>query len=195
MIPKSSPSLYHLNLIRDLREKERKVERQKRLSVILGLGCFGFFLLSLIYSGLTIWQMERVLTNEGKKLAYLKQEYNKYTAARLIVDKSDVELLDGLQSKGIFWTRKLAALAKHLPESYAITSFKFSRGQIDVTGNGSAGPKQDQLLILDDYLGKLRSDTAFSDVFPLVFLNSADRRDNGRVAFMFTCVTRGGNTQ
>ena len=46
MIAKSGLNLYRLNLIRDLREREIKSDRRNRLSVILGLGCFGFFILS-----------------------------------------------------------------------------------------------------------------------------------------------------
>jgi hypothetical protein len=191
LIAKAGPALYRLNLIRDLREREFRVERRKRLAVILGLGCFGFFLLSLIYSALTMWQMERVLSSEKDKLNRLQQEYRKYTATRLIVDKSDIELLSGLQGKGIFWTRKLAAMAKHLPDNYWITSFKYSNGELRVMGYGLAGPRQDQLMILDDYTNQLRTDTSFADVFPIIYLNSAERREEGgRVGFDFSAVTK-----
>lgn len=191
MIAKSGPALYRLNLIRDLREREYRIERQKRLAVILGAGCFGFFLISLVYSGLTMWQMERVLTSEEDKVNRLQQEYKKYTATRLIVDKSDIELLDGLQGKGIFWTRKLAAMAKHLPDNYWITGFKYASGELRVSGFGNTTSKQDQLLILDLYIRELRADTSFSDVFPTVFLNIADRRDeSGRVSFEFSAMQK-----
>lgn len=191
MIAKSGPALYTVNLIRDLREQEKRVERKKRLSVILGLGCFGFFLLSLIYSGLTMWQMEHVLSNEKDKLGRLQQEYQKYTASRLIVDKTDIELLSGLQGKGIFWTRKLAAMAKHLPDNYWITGFNYRDGELRVTGYGLASARQDQLLVLDEYMSRLRQDTSFADVFSKVYLNFADRREEGgRVGFDFSAVTK-----
>ncbi|HKP98555.1 MAG TPA: PilN domain-containing protein [Fibrobacteria bacterium] len=190
MIAKSGMSLYRLNLIRDLREREIKSERQHRLAVILGAGCFGFFLLSLLYSGLTIMQMERVLTNEKDKVQRLQREYRKYTSAKLIVDKSDIELLNDLQARGVFWTKKLASMAKHLPDNYWITSFSFNNNVMNVKGYGFANSQQDQLLVLDQYLNRLRKDTTFSDTFSKIQLNSAERKDeSGRVSFDFSAFT------
>lgn len=190
MNAKSGFSLYRLNLIRELREKEVKAERQHRLSIILVLGCFGFFLLSFLYSALTIAQMESVLSNEKQKVHSLQQEYQKYAAAKLIVDKSDVELLSDLQGKGVLWTKKMAAMAKHLPENYWITRFSFNNNVLMVSGYGYANAQQDQLLILDQYLNRLRKDTTFSDVFTKIQLNLAERREEGnRVAFDFSAFT------
>lgn len=191
MIARSGPALYRLNLIRDLREREHRKERQKRLSVILSLGCFGFFAISLIYSSLTIWQMENVLVAERDKLERLKVEYQKYTATKLIVDKSDVELLNTLQGKGIFWTRKLAAIANHLPDNYSITQFDYHSQILHVKGIGTPSPQQDQLLILDEYLNRLRADTSFSNTFKNVYLNIADRgNEAGKVSFDFSAMTK-----
>jgi hypothetical protein len=192
MIVKTGPALYRMNLIRELRDREHKVERQKRMAVILGLGCFGLLILSLLYSGLTMMQMEHVLKGETEKLAHLKQEYQKYKASNLIVDKTDIELLNNLQSKGIFWTRKLAAIAKYLPENYWITHIRFEREELRVEGFGQTNPKQDQLLVLDEYLNQLRADTTFSDVFKTVRLISANRETDattGRVAFQFSALS------
>jgi Tfp pilus assembly protein PilN len=192
MIAQTGPALYRLNLIRELREKEVKSERKRRMTLILGLGCFGFFVLSLLYSGLTIWQMEAVLNREEKKVQDLHQEYQKYKASKLIVDKADLELLSGLQGKGIFWTKKLVAIAKHLPENYSITSFSYGNDQLKVTGYGATSAQQDQLLVLDNYLNRLRADTSFSNTFKQLQLNSADRRiDAGQIAFEFTAFTSG----
>lgn len=191
MIANPGADLYRINLIRDLRDKEIKAERQTRLLRIFGFGCFGFFILSLLYSGLTIWQMEQVLKQEKDKLSRLEQEYQKYTAARLIVDKADLELLNDLQGRGVFWTKKLASMAKHLPENYWITSFSFLGEELKVTGYGFSSAQQDQLLILDQYLNRLRADTSFSDVFPKLQLNIAERRqDAAQIAFDFSAFTK-----
>lgn len=189
MIAQPGPALYRLNLIRDLRDRERRLEKRRRMAVILGLGCFGFFLLSVLYSGLTMWQMENVLAREQEKLRHVQQEYQKYTATRLIVDKSDVELLSGLQGKGVFWTRKLAAMAKHLPDNYWLTRINYQDGELRVTGYGHPGPGQDQLLVLEGYMNRLRTDTSFADAFPLIYLNVADRgRESGKVGFDFSAI-------
>jgi hypothetical protein len=196
MIAKTGPNLYRLNLIRDLRERELKSEQKRRLSVIFGLGCFGFFILSILYSGMTIWQMERVLDHEQSKVHELEQEYQKYKATKLIVDKSDLELLNNLQGKGIFWTRKLVAIAKHLPDNYSITSFSFNNNELKVMGFGFVNSQQDQLLVLDQYLNRLRADTTFSDTFTKLQLNQADRKsDGGRVGFDFSAYTAAWKAQ
>ncbi len=190
MISKSGLSFYRLNLIRELRERELLAERRHRLIVILGLGCFGFFIISILYSSLTILQMESVLAGEKEKVARLQTEYRKYTAAKLIVDKSDIELLNSLQNKGVFWTGKLASLAKHLPDNYWITGFSFMNNALNVRGFGYANSRQDQLVILDQYLNLLRSDTSFSDTFIKTQLNLTEsKEEGGRVAFDFSAYT------
>lgn len=187
----SAQSLYKINLIRELRERQKKKEERTRLALILGFGCFGFFLLSIIYSSLTIWQMERVLTHESTQVARLKQEYQKYKASKLIIDKTDIELLNDLKSKGFFWTKKLAALANHLPDNYSITSFAFEKEMLRVSGYGYVNPKQDQLLVLDDYLNKLRADTNFSDTFSKLQLKSAERKEEGgKFGFNFIATSK-----
>ena len=185
-------SLYRINLVRDLREQEKAAERQRNRAVTLGTACFGFLVASLIYCGWAIWRMEDVIAQEKEKLAHLQQEYHKYTATNMIIDKADVEQLNALQQRGIFWTRKLGAMAKHLPDNYWITHFQYQNGQLQVDGFGYVSPKQDQLLILDDYLRNLRQDSTFSDVFKSIHLNSAERRDDkgaGKVAFQYTATS------
>lgn len=190
MTIKQGTSLYRINLIRELRERELKSERRRRLTLILGIGCFGFFIMSILYSGLTMWQMERVLDVESDKLNRLHVEYQKYTAAKLIVDKSDLELLNELQGKGMFWTKKLVAMAKHLPDNYTITGFSYLNNELKVSGHGQSTHQQDQLLILDGYLNDLRADTTFSSLFKKLQLNAADRKgEGGRVAFEFSAYT------
>lgn len=192
MIQRLGPSHYRLNLIRDLRERERRQENRRQLLLFLGFACFGCFILSLLYSGMIMWRMERVIAIEQAKLTRLKLEYNKYTVTKLIVDRSDIELLNNLKGKGIFWTGKLAALAKHLPDNYWITKFKYANNQLYVAGFGYVPPQQDQLMVLDGYLNRLRSDTTFNDVFKTLRLNSVNRGDEGsqaRVSFEFSAYT------
>jgi Tfp pilus assembly protein PilN len=197
MIATKAGGMYRINLIRDLREKEFRKERKRRMALIVGLGCFGFFLISVLYSALTIWQMEAVLKSERQKVEHLKQEYRKYAAARLIVDKTDLELLNSLQGKGIFWTKKLAAVAKYLPENYWITQFSYGADRLKVAGYGYVGPQQNQLLVLNAYLDNLRADTTFSDIFKTIQLVSADRGGDagqGRCSFEFTADTESRKT-
>ena len=159
----------------------------------MGLACFGVFLASVIYSVLTIWKMEKVIASEKVKLTLVQQEYQKYKAAKLIIGKVDIELLNELQGKGIFWTKKLATLAKYLPDNYSITHFTYANNEMRVVGLGQINPQQDQLLILDEYLNRLRSDTLYADLFKKIHLNSAQRGDGGeggKISFEFSAFTK-----
>lgn len=186
---------YRINLIRNLREKERKAEKRRRLQAFAGIACFAVLACAVLYSAFTIWKMERVLGLEEDKLALVRNEFKKYSASRTTVDKADVELLNRLQGRGIFWTRKLAALASHLPDNFTITGFSYRDGELRVSGSGLASSRQDQLLILDAYLNRLRKDTAFSDVFRKIYLNTASRagdQETGRFGFEFSALTNEG---
>jgi hypothetical protein len=185
-------SLYKINLVRDLREQEKAAERRRSRAIALGVGCFGFLALSLLYCIFSIWEMEHVISSEKEKLTLLQQEYRKYTATNMTVDKADVELLNSLQGRGIFWTKKLAAMAKHLPENYSITRFEYASGILNVGGFGYISQKQDQLLILDEYLKNLHQDSTFSDVFKFISLISAVRKDEqgaDKITFEYSAST------
>lgn len=191
-MPKS-PKFYRLNLVRNLREQEARRERQRQINYLLGAACFIILVLSIAYSGYTMWKMENILAQERKKVTDLTNEYRKYQSSRLIVEKSDVELLSSLQGRGIFWTKKLAALATHLPENYWITRFAYNNGELKVSGHGYASTRQDQLLVLDEYLNRLRQDTAFSDVFKHIYLSRSESTVEGgepRIAFDFNATQK-----
>lgn len=185
---------YQINMVRSLRMQEQMIERRRKLQALGGMACFAVLALAFAYSGLTIWKMETVLSGEQRKLEGIQTEYRKYTATRTIVDKADVELLHNLQERGIFWTKKLAALANHLPENYSISGFAYKDGELRVSGHGFSSSKQDQLLTLDAYLNRLRRDTTFSSVFTELYLNTAQRdgSEGGKVAFEFSAINPKG---
>lgn len=184
---------YRINLVRSIHEKARKEERRRRARATAGATCFVLLALAAAYACLTILKMEKVLAEEKRKLEHVQQEYRKYTGSRTIVDKGDVELLNALQGRGILWTKKLAALANHLPESYAITGFEYKGGELRVKGHGYASQRQDQLLTLDAYLRRLREDTTFSNVFKELHLDRTERLGDGsRIGFEFVAINPAG---
>lgn len=186
---------YTINFVRKIREQEKKAETKRFQILIMCLVCFGFLCLVLLYSTLEVLKMERVLQEERDKVATIEAEYHKYQKTKMIVNKGDIELLDKLHNGRIFWTKKLAAMAFHLPEYYWITKFGYTNASYKVEGFGYITPEQKQLITLDDYLNELRKDTTFSDVFLVTFLNSTVRSDaqgRQRVSFDFSSETRGG---
>jgi Tfp pilus assembly protein PilN len=180
---------YTINLVRQIRLEEQKLLRQKNRIFILAASCSGVLILACLLLLSQILAMQTKLNSEKQVLARIEQEYGKYRATRMVIDKADIERLDSLQSSRIFWTKKLAALAFYLPENYWITSFKFDAKTLNVQGNGYISMDQEQLITLDDYLNKLRADTTFNDVFKSTYFNSVNRSDEegrSRVVFEYS---------
>jgi Tfp pilus assembly protein PilN len=185
--------LYTANMVRQLKEKEKKKQFGRLLKIAVGTFCFGALAVAMIFTSLKILNMEKILGIEREKLKALESQYRKYQATRHIVDKGNIELLDSLQRTRIFWTRKLAAQAMHLPDNYWITKFGYSQGELDVKGFGYISPEQEQLLRLNEYLDNLRADTSFNDKFTKTYFNNTLRDDEGwreRVEFEYSAIAR-----
>lgn len=184
---------YKINLIHQLRLKEKKELEQKSTLRIMTIVAFAILLLSLGYSFATVLRMKLAIEREKHELARIESEYKKYRKTKMIVNKEDIELLDRLQNGRVFWTKKLAAMAYHLPNKppnpYWITDFSYKEPRLKVDGFGFISSRQEQLMTIDDYLNSLRADTSFSDVFTACYLNSTVRDDEGyqeRVTFEYS---------
>lgn len=184
---------YTINLIRQIRLREKRERARKSLIVMIMLVSIALLLMSAGYAVSNVMKMNLVIENEKRELARIEAEYRKYKETRMIVDKADIELLDRLQNSKIFWTKKLAAMAFHLPNKqpsiYWITEFGYRSDVFNVKGYGFITPKQEQLITIDDYLNCLRNDSTFNDVFVNCYLNKTERADEGhreRVTFDYS---------
>lgn len=189
---------YEINVIQQLRLNEKRNQNLSSTMDIIVICSFALLLVSIIYAGSLIMHMRLAIDKEKAELARIEAEYSKYRETRMIVDKGDIELLDKLQTNRIFWTKKLAAMAFHLPNQppnpYWITSFGYNHNTYNVKGYGLISPKQEQLITIDDYLNSLRLDSAFNDVFKYCYLNSTSRADEAakeRVSFDYSAVKPG----
>ena len=180
---------YQINLIRQIRLEEQKAVSSKNRVFALAASCSAFLLVSLIVLTFQVLAMETKLSVEKQELNRIESEYGKYRTTRMVVDKADLERLDSLQSNRIFWTKKLAAMAYHLPDNYWITKFGYDAASLKVSGYGYISLQQEQLITLDDYLNKLRIDSTYDDVFKTTYFNAVTRSDEGtrsRVSFDFS---------
>lgn len=180
---------YSINLVRQIRLEEQKLVKQKNMIFTLAASCTGILILACLLLFSQILAMQSKIVVERQVLGRIEQEYGKYRATRMVIDKADIERLDSLQSARIFWTKKLAALAYYLPENYWITSFKFDARTLNVQGNGYISADQEQLITLDDYLNKLRADSTYNDVFKTTYFNVVNRSDEegrSRVVFEYS---------
>jgi hypothetical protein len=186
---------YAINLVRTLRLEEKKIEIKRARLVAICTSCFGVLGLSLFYALLQVLSMVNTLNEEKSKVARIEQEYKQYTATNNFVDRSDIELLDKLQNKKIFWTKKIAAMAQHLPENYWVTQFVNEKNSFVVSGYGYISSNQEQLITIDDYLNLLRNDRLFNDVFKNLFLKSMSRTDEEtreRISFEYLALSPDG---
>ncbi|MBN1982868.1 MAG: hypothetical protein JW795_15145 [Chitinivibrionales bacterium] len=185
---------YSINHIRTLRlTQKRSASIRMRVAVIIA-GSLLLLAGAVGYSVVEVIAMNVVIDQEQQRYNLIETEYSKYQQTQMIINKEDIELLDGLQNNRIFWTKKLEAMASPLPENYWITRFDYTNGAFTVEGYGYISNKQEQLITLDDYLSILRKDTNFCDVFSVTRLNSTTRADeNGkmRVSFDFTSNSNG----
>jgi len=189
---------YQINVIQQLRQKQKRAQNiQSSINIMVAIS-IALLIVSMIYTASRIMLMNLTLDAEKNELARIESEYSKYKSTRMIVEKADIELLDKLLTSRIYWTKKLASMALHLPNQppnpYWITSFGFNRTRFNVKGYGLISPEQEQLITIDDYLNSLRNDSTFNDVFKTCYLNSTVRADEGskeRVSFDFSAEKTG----
>ncbi|MBD3316976.1 MAG: hypothetical protein GF344_14400 [Chitinivibrionales bacterium] len=171
---------YRINLVRLIRQEEwRSSMRRKRL-VSLTAGSLALLVSALMYAGWQIVEMEAVLKQEQAKLSRIEAEYRQYTDTEALIGDSDIRLLDNLKNNATFWTRKLAAIARHLPDGYATTALSYDGGSLFLEGIGKVSSRQRHLIELNDYMKALGNDTTFNDVFKKLYLNSARREGEGK---------------
>jgi len=197
---------YKLNLVKSVRAAEKRARGERSQMTLIALVCFCALGLAIFSTYIKIEGMEKVVANEKRKLKMIEAEYRNYQEMHVSIDKADIELLNQLQMNRVYWTKKLEAIAKHLPDeqpiSYWITKFgyKSNNRTFNVHGYGYITQQQEQLLALDNYLNDLRADVSYSDIFASTFLNSAvrsDEEDNerkvkrDRISFEFSSVRKG----
>jgi Tfp pilus assembly protein PilN len=194
---------YRLNLVKTVRDAEKRAQRQVANMALIAFFCFAALGLAVFFSYIRVASMRLVIEKEKQKLAAIEAEYHSYQETNVSIDKADIELLNSLQGNRVYWTRKLEAMAKHLPNddpvSYWITGFGYKGNTYGVRGYGYITQRQEQLLALDDYLNNLRDDAAYSDIFGATYLNSAVRSDEDvdgkglreRVSFEYSSTRKG----
>jgi hypothetical protein len=178
---------YQLNLVRELREQEKRDALKRArlvMATVISLCLLG---LSIAYAAWQIFSMEMVIKRERQKVARIENEYRQYTATEALVSNADITLLDELKNGSIFWTRKLSAMARHLPPGYATTRFAYDGAEFSIDGTGRIDSDQQHLVKLHGYMDRLERDSAFSDIFSKLYLNSAKRESNdSRGDFVFS---------
>lgn len=180
---------YSINLVRQQREEEQSREKWRLRLSLVTIVAGGMLMAAVIVTVFQVFGMRFVILSEQENLARIKAEYGKYKTTKMLVNKGDIELLDSLQNNRIFWTRKLVAMAKHLPEDYWITEFHFQPPVFRASGFGYISPQQEELITIDDYLNQLRVDSTYCDVLHKTFFNSTERTDEknrSRVSFEFS---------
>jgi Tfp pilus assembly protein PilN len=166
---------YTTSMMRAIRNEEKRRESLRIKLLSLSAGSGGIVCLALFYALLQVADMSAQVRQERESLDRVKAEYSRYQAQQASIDQEDIERLNTLQKSGIIWTKKLAAMASHLPENYWITRFGYDGFAFSVQGCGILQTKQDQLITINDYLNALRRDSLFSDAFPAIYLNTTRR--------------------
>jgi len=174
---------YKMNLMKSIIEAEKRNSEHRLKMSLLFIVCFGALGGAALYVYSQLSLMEQTLYAEKLKLLKVQAEYRNYQEEVSVVNKADVELLGRLQTNRIYWTRKLEAIAKYLPDaepvSYWITKFGYNDNgrTFTVSGYGYITQKQEQLLELERYLDSLRAEPSYAHIFGSTYLKSAVRDD------------------
>jgi len=202
---------YRINLAKSMLEADKRNSKHRMNMALIFVICFGALGGAALYVYSQLSLMEQTLYDEKLKLLKVQAEYRNYQEETSVVDKADVELLGQLQTNRIYWTRKLEAIAKYLPDaepiSYWITKFGYSDDYktFTVSGYGYITQRQEQLLELERYLDSLRAEPSYAYVFGATYLKSAVRsdeylldgtrrereRERDRVSFEFASLRKG----
>jgi Tfp pilus assembly protein PilN len=205
---------YNINLMKAALEAERRDSKLRFKMALIFIVCFGALGGAAIYAYAQLSLMEQTLYAEKMKLRKVEAEYRNYQEEVSVVNKADVELLGRLQTNRIYWTRKLDAMARYLPDeepiSYWITKFGYNDNNktFTVNGYGYITQRQEQLLELERYLDSLRAESSYAYIFGTTYLKSAVRsdelfrtdgarrdRDRDRVSFEYASVRKGAETK
>jgi hypothetical protein len=200
---------YRTNLMKSALAAEKRNNESRLKMALLFIVCFGALGGAAIYVYAQISLMEHTLYAEKLKLLKVEAEYRNYQEEVSVVNKADVELLGRLQTNRIYWTRKLDAMARYLPEadpiSYWVTKFGYNDNSktFTVNGYGYITQRQEQLLELERYLDSLRAEPSYAYIFGATYLKSAvrsdeqplritdARRDRERVSFEYASIRKG----
>ncbi|MDR2592478.1 MAG: hypothetical protein LBC59_06705 [Chitinispirillales bacterium] len=200
---------YSTNLMKSALAAEKRDNESRLKMALLFIVCFGALGGAAIYVYAQISLMEHTLYAERLKLLKVEAEYRNYQEEVSVVNKADVELLGRLQTNRIYWTRKLDAMARYLPEaepiSYWITKFGYNDNSktFTVNGYGYITQRQEQLLELERYLDSLRANPSYAYIFGATYLKSAvrsdeqplrptdPRRERERVSFEYASLRKG----
>jgi hypothetical protein len=166
---------YKTSMIRAIRNEEKHAETLHLRLLVIAAGSFGVLGVAVFFLALQVFAMNSVIQMERNDLMRIQQEYKGYRATTEIIERQDIEQLNRLKKSSVLWTKKLAVIAHHLPENYWITDIQFGSGAMIVKGYGLLQHKQDQLIIINGYLDRLRADTLFNDLFRTISLESTER--------------------
>ena len=198
---------YRMNLMRSTLEAEAFDYKRRLKAALLFIICFGTLGGAAFYVYTQLSLMEQTIYAEKLKLLAVEAEYRNYQEEAAVVNKADVELLGQLQTNRVYWTRKLEAIARYLPDSnptsYWITKFGYNDNTktFAVNGYGYISQRQEQLLELERYLDSLRAEPSYAYIFGATYLRSAERSDEllkttdgakrDRVSFEYASLRKG----
>jgi len=198
---------YRMNLMKSTLQAEELDYKRRLKMALMFIICFGALGGAAFYVYAQLSMMEQTIYAEKLKLRAVQAEFQNYQEETSVVNKADVELLGQLQTNRIYWTRKLEAMARYLPDSaptsYWINKFGYNDNikTFTVSGYGYISQKQEQLLELERYLDSLRTEPSYAHIFGATYLKSAERSDEllrttdgakrDRVSFEYASLRKG----
>ena len=172
--------LIKINLNQTISKAQREhVKEEKQRWMIFSLICF-LFLGHLLWFAFINYRMDYVIQNRQntieeiiKKTEGLKKE------GKINLSKSDIKILNRLESKRMFWAPKLIALSEITPDNMAITGFEYDHKRLKISAISSVETDQKDFDVVENFMKKIDENIEFNKDFKDIKFESM-QKDNAK---------------
>jgi Tfp pilus assembly protein PilN len=161
----------NLNRLEDTAAAQRKARAGLALFIGLAFAAACLFAGALYLNarlGAKVRAFERTARELDAKIQKLRQS-GQY------ISEEEVYSLDRLNSRRVFWTRKLETLAGLVGERIALTEIKYERGVLYVRGIARLDRGQNNFGLVSDFLERIKAEAAFARDFREINFRSSNR--------------------
>ena len=149
-------------------------------------------LLVLIAGGVTFFgfarnnSLDNLITQRQQQIQEVKDQLQELQDTGGNLSKRDILYLEQLERSRLLWTEKLMGLGAEVTREMALTSVRYEKGQLYVSGVHKVREGQDPLDNVMAFIGRLRSNEQFNQDFKnIIFYYSENIVQHDQPALLF----------
>jgi hypothetical protein len=130
--------------------------------------------------------LEKMIADKQAKIAQVKQDLQQLTDTGNKLSKRDILKLAKLEKSRLLWTQKVMGLGMEVSPEMALTSVRFEKGYLYVTGIHKVREGQDPIDNIMAFVDQLKTNQYFNQDFENVhFASSEDIVSHDQKALLF----------